>query len=106
VPFLVRIGNSERENISSSGAGALSAIDESTTDTMVLWTFSHRTPPEQGSSASLRQRRTSSPHRRRQEALDAAVADIGNAAFAIRGDVSNLTHHDQVIAEESSVNPS
>ena len=43
---------------------------------------------------------------RSQEALDAAVADIGNAAFAIRGDVSDLTHHDQVIAEESSVNPS
>jgi NAD(P)-dependent dehydrogenase (short-subunit alcohol dehydrogenase family) len=36
---------------------------------------------------------------RRQEALDAAVADIGNAAFAIRGDVSDLTHHDQVVAE-------
>jgi NAD(P)-dependent dehydrogenase (short-subunit alcohol dehydrogenase family) len=34
-----------------------------------------------------------------QEALDVAVADIGNAAFSIRGDVSNLTHHDQVIAE-------
>jgi NAD(P)-dependent dehydrogenase (short-subunit alcohol dehydrogenase family) len=36
---------------------------------------------------------------RRQEALDAAVADIGNAAFAIRGDVSDLAHHDQVMAE-------
>jgi NAD(P)-dependent dehydrogenase (short-subunit alcohol dehydrogenase family) len=36
---------------------------------------------------------------RRQEGLDAAVADIGNAAFAIRGDVSDLTHHDQVVAE-------
>jgi NAD(P)-dependent dehydrogenase (short-subunit alcohol dehydrogenase family) len=36
---------------------------------------------------------------RRQEALDAAVADIGNAVFAIRGDVSDLTHHDQVVAE-------
>jgi hypothetical protein len=59
VPFLVREGNSERKNISSSGAGALSAIDESTTDTMVLCTFSHRAPPEQSSSASLRQRRTS-----------------------------------------------
>jgi NAD(P)-dependent dehydrogenase (short-subunit alcohol dehydrogenase family) len=43
---------------------------------------------------------------RRQEALDAAVADIGNMAFAIRGDVSDLTHHDQVIAEESSVDRS
>jgi len=36
---------------------------------------------------------------RRQEALDAAVADIGKTAFAIRGDVSDLAHHDQVIAE-------
>ena len=36
---------------------------------------------------------------RRQEALDAAVADIGNAVFAIRGDVSDLTHHDQVVTE-------
>lgn len=36
---------------------------------------------------------------RRQEALDAAVADIGNATFAICGDVSDLTHHDQVVAE-------
>ena len=36
---------------------------------------------------------------RRQEALDVAIADIGNAAFAIRGDVSDLTHHDQVVAE-------
>ena len=36
---------------------------------------------------------------RRQEALDAAVAAIGNVAFAIRGDVSDLTHHDQVVAE-------
>ena len=36
---------------------------------------------------------------RRQETLDAAVADIGNAAFAIRGDISDLTHHDQVVTE-------
>jgi NAD(P)-dependent dehydrogenase (short-subunit alcohol dehydrogenase family) len=36
---------------------------------------------------------------RRQEALDAAILDIGNAAFAIRGDVSDLAHHDQVVAE-------
>jgi len=36
---------------------------------------------------------------RRQETLDAAVADIGHAVFAIRGDVSDLTHHDQVVAE-------
>jgi hypothetical protein len=63
VPLLVRIGNFERKNISPSGAGALSAIDESTTDTMVLWTFSHQTPPEQRSSASLRQRYTSGRHR-------------------------------------------
>lgn len=36
---------------------------------------------------------------RRQEALEAAVADIGNAAFAIRSDVSDLASHDQVVAE-------
>ena len=36
---------------------------------------------------------------RRREALDMAVAEIGNATFAIRGDVADLTHHDQVVAE-------
>jgi NAD(P)-dependent dehydrogenase (short-subunit alcohol dehydrogenase family) len=36
---------------------------------------------------------------RRREALDMAVAEIGNATFAIRGDVADLTHHDQVAAE-------
>jgi NAD(P)-dependent dehydrogenase (short-subunit alcohol dehydrogenase family) len=36
---------------------------------------------------------------RRQESLDAAVAGIGHGAFAIRGDVADLTHHDQVASE-------
>lgn len=36
---------------------------------------------------------------RRQESLDAAVAEIGNDAFAIRGDVADLAHHDQVVSE-------
>jgi NAD(P)-dependent dehydrogenase (short-subunit alcohol dehydrogenase family) len=36
---------------------------------------------------------------RSQEALDAAIANIGNAAFAIRGDVSDLKHHDHVVSE-------
>lgn len=36
---------------------------------------------------------------RRQQALDAAVAQIGNEAFAIQGDVSDLAHHDRVARE-------
>ncbi|MGB3046265.1 MAG: SDR family oxidoreductase [Xanthobacteraceae bacterium] len=36
---------------------------------------------------------------RRQQALDLAVAEIGNGAFAIHGDISNLAHHDQVARE-------
>jgi NAD(P)-dependent dehydrogenase (short-subunit alcohol dehydrogenase family) len=36
---------------------------------------------------------------RRQESLDAAVAAIGNDAFAIRGDVADLAHHDHVVKE-------
>ncbi len=36
---------------------------------------------------------------RRQESLDAAVAEIGQGAFAIRGDVADLMHHDQVVSE-------
>lgn len=36
---------------------------------------------------------------RRKETLDVAVAEIGNKAFAIRGDISDLPHHDQVVRE-------
>ncbi|MEH2513753.1 NAD(P)-dependent dehydrogenase (short-subunit alcohol dehydrogenase family) [Nitrobacteraceae bacterium AZCC 1564] len=36
---------------------------------------------------------------RRQDALDAAVAEIGHEAIAIRGDISDLAHHDQVVRE-------
>jgi NAD(P)-dependent dehydrogenase (short-subunit alcohol dehydrogenase family) len=36
---------------------------------------------------------------RRQQALNAAVAEIGNGAFAIQGDISDLAHHDQVVRE-------
>ncbi|NEU99180.1 SDR family NAD(P)-dependent oxidoreductase, partial [Bradyrhizobium sp. UFLA 03-164] len=33
---------------------------------------------------------------RTQSALDAAVAEVGDGAIAIQGDVSNLAHHDQI----------
>jgi hypothetical protein len=95
------IGNSERKNISYSGAGVLSAIDELMTDTMVLWTLSPRTPPDKEAVPRCANGAQVIVTRRRQEALDVAVADIGNAAFSIRGDVTNLTHHDQVIAERT-----
>lgn len=36
---------------------------------------------------------------RRQSALDAAVAEIGHGAIAIRGDISDLAHHDHVVHE-------
>lgn len=36
---------------------------------------------------------------RRQGALDTAVAEIGHGSIAIQGDVSDLTHHDYVVAE-------
>jgi NAD(P)-dependent dehydrogenase (short-subunit alcohol dehydrogenase family) len=36
---------------------------------------------------------------RRQHALDAAVAEIGNGAVAIQGDTSDLAHHDHVVRE-------
>lgn len=36
---------------------------------------------------------------RRQESLDAAVAEIGHKAVAIRGDVADLAHHDHVVRE-------
>jgi NAD(P)-dependent dehydrogenase (short-subunit alcohol dehydrogenase family) len=36
---------------------------------------------------------------RRQHVLDSAVAEIGNGAFAIQGDASDLAHHDQVARE-------
>lgn len=36
---------------------------------------------------------------RRQESLDAAIAEIGNGAVAIRGDVADLAHHDHVARE-------
>jgi NAD(P)-dependent dehydrogenase (short-subunit alcohol dehydrogenase family) len=36
---------------------------------------------------------------RRQGALDAAVAEIGHSAIAIQGDISDVAHHDHVVAE-------
>lgn len=36
---------------------------------------------------------------RRQQALDVAVAEIGNGTFAIQGDISDLAHHDQVVRD-------
>ncbi len=36
---------------------------------------------------------------RRRQALDLAVAEIGNGAFAIQGDTSDIAHHDQVADE-------
>ncbi|WP_424631675.1 SDR family NAD(P)-dependent oxidoreductase [Bradyrhizobium sp. SYSU BS000235] len=36
---------------------------------------------------------------RRQENLDAAVAEIGHNALALRGDVADLAHHDHVARE-------
>lgn len=36
---------------------------------------------------------------RRQDALDAAVAEIGHGAIAIKGDISDLAHHDHVVHE-------